>query len=76
MDNVFNNYPTVKLAHSEDDLIVQNLKSQGANIESIVYFNGFKGPIKIFEINYPDHIITHEEFTSLSGEYGELDYIK
>ena len=76
LNNVFNNYPTVNLAHSENEMIVQNLKSQGANIGDIVYFNGFRGPIKIFKINYNDDVQVHKEFTSLSGEYGELDYIK
>ena len=59
-----------KLVHVEDDFIVSNLKSQGANIDSIIYFNGMRGPIKIWEINYPDDIEIKEEY--LETTYPEI----
>ena len=57
-----------KLVHSEDNLIVDSLKSQGMPIREFIYFQGnFHGPIKIWEIQYPIGI----EF---KGEYLERDY--
>ena len=40
------------LVHSEDDFIVANLKSQGSDIKDFVYFDGLRGPIKIWEVDY------------------------
>ncbi len=40
------------LVHSEDDFIVASLKSQGSDIEDFVYFDGLRGPIKIWEVDY------------------------
>lgn len=75
LNNVFNNYPTITLAHSELDPLSKNLQSQGANIGEFIYFNGFRGPIKIFEIDYPSDTIAYEEFTRKKGEYAEFDYL-
>ena len=73
MDDPFNNYPTVKIAHSEPDLFVGSLNSQGANIEDFVYYQGFRGPIKIWKVDYPSDIIEREEFLRTSGDYAEFD---
>lgn len=46
-----------KLTHSEDDLVVASMKSQGALIENdIILFGGVRGPIRIWEIDYPEDI--------------------
>lgn len=45
--------PNFKLAHSEDDIIVQQLKQQGQSTSDFVYYQGFRGPIKIWEVSYP-----------------------
>tara|TARA_Y100000310_G_scaffold167546_2_gene167379 strand:+ start:17048 stop:19822 length:2775 start_codon:yes stop_codon:yes gene_type:complete len=73
LDDAFKNYGTVSLVHSELDPIVSNLNSQGANLNDFVYFNGFRGPIKIWEVNYPSNILEKEEFLEISGEFAELD---
>jgi asparagine N-glycosylation enzyme membrane subunit Stt3 len=44
------------LAHSEDDFVVAQLKTQQANIKDFVYYNGLRGPIKIWNIDYPQGI--------------------
>ena len=51
-----------KLIHSEDDLFVALLKTQRPEIEDIVFFNGIRGPIRIFEIEYPNDIELKEEY--------------
>lgn len=69
-------YPTVSLAHSELDPVVSQLNAQGANFKDFVYYQGIRGPIKIYEINYPENILEKEEFLRTAGKYGELDNIK
>lgn len=56
-----------KLAHSEPDYIVNVLKSQNAISGDFVFFNEFRGPIKIWEIDYPSNIRFNEDF--LKTEY-------
>lgn len=73
MNDPENKYSTLKLAHSEDDPVIKYLGSQGMNIGEFVYYQGFRGPIKIWRVDYPENIIEKEEFLETSGSYGELD---
>lgn len=73
MDDVLENYETIKLVHSEDDQVVKSLKMQGLDIGEFVYYQGFRGPIKIWEVDYPSDVITKEEFLRRSGDYAEFD---
>jgi len=52
----------IKLAHVEPNAIVESLKSQGAITNDFVFYQGFQGPIKIWEISYPDNIIFNPDF--------------
>jgi len=56
-----------KLAHSENSFIIDNLEQQGLNIGDFLYYQGFQGPIKIWEITYPSDI-------KINPEYLERDY--
>ena len=76
LNDPFKKYPTVTLAHSEDDAFVSFVNSQGANVKDFVYFNGLRGPIKIWKVDYPENIVTKEEFLRTSGKYGEFDDLK
>jgi len=73
LNDAFNNYPTLKVVHSEQDMAVRDLNNQGANVDELIYFNGFRGPIKIWEVNYPSNIIEREEFLRIVGVYAEFD---
>ena len=53
-----NNFPNFKLVHTEQNLIIESLNSQGMELPDFVYFNGVQGPIKIWEIEY----VGDEEF--------------
>ena len=64
MDDPFNEYPTIKLAHSEPDPVVKSLQDLGAEVGDFIYYNGFRGPIKIWKVDYPSNIIAHEEFAA------------
>lgn len=76
MNDAFNNYPSLKLAHSEQESNLNLLKAQGAIQGDFAYFNGFRGPIKIWKVNYPSNIIVREEFLRMSGEYAEFDDLR
>ncbi|MEK6919093.1 MAG: STT3 domain-containing protein [Nanoarchaeota archaeon] len=57
------------IAHSEDDQIVTSLKQQGADVNDFVNFNGLRGPIKIWEVDYSVYPGIKEK-----PEYLELEY--
>ena len=67
MNDPFNKYGTIKLAHSEDDPIINFLKMQGLDTE-FVYYNGFRVPIKIWDVrDIPKNILVKNEFLIKSG---------
>ena len=45
-----------KLVHTEENLFVENLKQQGLNVGSFIYYQGFQAPIKIWEVSYPSNM--------------------
>ncbi len=57
---------TFKLVHSEPDAVVKSLQAQGADIPDYVYFQGFRGPIRIWEIDYPEDITVNEAYLELT----------
>ncbi|MBA7704313.1 hypothetical protein ES703_113118 [subsurface metagenome] len=73
MNDSFDSYKTIKLVHSEPDPIIESLNSQGLNLNEFIYFNGIKGPIKIWKVDYPSNIIAREEFLNYTGEWAEFD---
>jgi len=52
LDDPLNNYPAFKLDHSQPDFILQQFTSQGVPLDEFVEYNGIRGPIKIWSINY------------------------
>lgn len=61
--------PNFLEAHVESDFLVEHLRNQNVEIGEFVYYQGFKGPIKIWEIKYPETIIFKKEF--LETDYPE-----
>ncbi len=45
--------PNFKLVHSEDDFLVEQLKTQYGFDEDFIVYGDLRGPIRIWEINYP-----------------------
>ncbi len=80
MDDPFNQYETLKLAHSEDDMIVSMLKDQGAISEDFVIYGGFRGPIKIWSVDYPENIKVVPEMTRTKSDnwagFDDYDFVK
>ena len=58
-----------KIAHIESNLFIEDMKNQGVDIGEFIYYNGFQGPIKIWEISYPSDI-------QLNVNYLNTDYPK
>ncbi len=58
-----------KLAHTESNLFIENLRQQKLDIGEFVYYQGLQGPIKIWEINYPEDIKQNPEY--LQTKYPE-----
>ncbi len=58
-----------ELVYSEDDFVVRDLKNQGAipQNQDFVLFNGVRGPIKMWKVNYPEGI-------EIVPEYLETNY--
>lgn len=56
--------PNFVLAHSEDDYIVQQLKNSNmlSADEDFVIYQGFRGPIRIWEITYPMGMTENQEY--------------
>src|SRR3989344_625959 len=65
-----------KLSHVESNLFVDNMKQQGINPGEFVYFQGFQGPIKIWEIKYPKDVKFNEEYLKIEYPNEELDVAK
>jgi len=82
MDDPFNKYPELKLAHKEPSPVVQSLKMQGVKLNDFIFYRDLRGPIKIWKAeNISEEIITHEEFTQVNPrgedwEYGMLDELE
>jgi hypothetical protein len=74
MNDPLHKYKGVELAHSEPDPIETYLETYSdMDINEFFYFNGLRGPLKIWKINPPENIIARPEFTMASGGYAELD---
>ena len=57
--------------HLEEDLIINELRRNGfTNLGNFVYYQGFRGPIKIWEVNYPSDIEFKEEYLEI--EYADI----
>ncbi|MFH0712171.1 MAG: STT3 domain-containing protein [archaeon] len=78
LDDAFGNYPTIKIAHTEPNLVVTAMKAQGVDVGDFVYYQGFRGPIKIWDVrNIPEEIKIVEKFKEpFNGTFGALDGIE
>lgn len=54
--------PNYRLVHSEDDLIVSQIKSQSLTTSDFIMFDGLRGPIRIWEIRYPSDVSYKDEY--------------
>ena len=52
LEDPLNNFNAFELAHTEPNMIINDLNHQGANLPDFIYLNGIQGPIKIWKIKY------------------------
>jgi hypothetical protein len=64
LDDPFKKFPNFKLEHSEPNIIIASLNSQGMNLPEFVYFQGIQGPIKIWSIKYTGTEKIKQEYTA------------
>jgi len=63
MNDPFKLYPTIQIAHTEEDYVVSALKAQGIQQkESFLYFQGLRAPLQIYKVNYPDNILIRPDY--------------
>lgn len=74
MNDPLGEYENISLIHAEDDMVVRAMKAQSSAIEDFVYYQGFRGPIKIWEVDYPEGTQVYEEFLELQTGYADMDW--
>ena len=74
MDDPFDEYEDISLVHAEDAPVVKAMKAQGAAVDDFVYYQGFRGPIKIWDVGYPEGTLIYEEFLKPQVGYGDVDW--
>ena len=65
MNDPLNNFPNFKIAHIEQNLIIESLNNQGMNLPEFIYYQGIQGPIKIWEITYNGDEEIREEYLDI-----------
>lgn len=76
LNDPFELYKDVELAYSEPDPTINMLNAQGANLNEFVFFEGIRGPIKIWEVNPSENVLIRDEFLRRSGDYAEFDNLQ
>jgi len=61
------------LVNSEEDFLVSQIKSQGLSDSDFVYYGGIRGPIRIWEIKYPESVKVNPEYLEVNFPNPELN---
>ena len=72
MDDPFKLYPTINIAHTEEEIVVSSIRTQGGAIDSFVYYQGLRTPLQIYKVDYPDYILTNDIFIPGPGKNEEI----
>lgn len=59
---LFNQGENFELVHSEDDFFIADLKSRNISSKDFAEYQGIRGPIKIWKVNYPVDIKENSDF--------------
>lgn len=79
MNDPYDEFPSLEIAYKQPSPVLKNVETTTkANVDEFLIYKGFRGPIKIWEVdNISENIKTHEEFTTKKKpkdwEYGMLD---
>ncbi|MFA5953760.1 MAG: STT3 domain-containing protein [Candidatus Pacearchaeota archaeon] len=69
-----NKFSGITLTHKEDDTFVSYIKSIYQTDEEFMYYQGLRGPLKIWKINYPENTTEYSEFLESNFTFGGMDY--
>jgi len=64
---LFDEKNNFRLVHEESSELIKQLREQNANMGEFIYYQGFHGPIKIWEVSYPSG-------TEFKAEYLEKQF--
>ena len=67
LDDPLEKYPNFELAHTETNLVIDDLRNQGLDLPEFIYYNGIQGPIKIWQINYTGNEEVKEEYLDVDS---------
>jgi len=62
LDDPLGNFPNFKVAHVEQNIIIEGMNNQGMNLPDFIYYSGVQGPITIWEIEYTGEETEQEKY--------------
>jgi hypothetical protein len=66
LDGKLGKFPNFNLVHDEPDFIIDQINQQGANLGDFVYYQGLRGPIKIWSIKYTGEEKVKEDYLRIT----------
>lgn len=77
LDDYYEEYDGLILAHKEDDPAVNYFKQfTGGELNEFIWYQGLRAPLKIWEVDYPEGTLVYEEFLDKDNfTYGGMDYL-
>lgn len=80
LNDYYNEYEGLTIAHQEDDPVVNYFKQfTGGQLNEFIYYNGLRAPLKIWKVEYPKETPIYEEFLDreffVTKGLGGLDYL-
>lgn len=74
MNDYYHQYPTLAVANYQQNDIILQLDSHGANIGKFAEYQGqLLAPLEIWKVSYPSDILNLPQFRQPSGSYAGLD---
>ena len=58
--------PNFKIAHVESDIIINSFRDQNLDMGEFVYYEGLRGPIKIWDVTYPKDILLNQSYLEVN----------
>jgi len=66
LEDSLERYPNFKIAHTEQNLIVEDLNNQGMDLPDFVFYQGVQGPIKIWDVEYTGNEQMKKEYLDVN----------
>ncbi|MEM4181805.1 MAG: STT3 domain-containing protein [Candidatus Pacearchaeota archaeon] len=77
LNDPYNEYPTIKKAHFEDDPVVAYFKQFYPGLNEFIWYQGIRAPLKIWKVEYPEDTPVYKEFLDpdyfIKNGFGGMD---